>query len=159
MWNECCENWERFWIEYISSAKLFIKFFISYHKRNREASEKIYVGFLQKHGLCSATMWTPPLESTYWELSIEWSPLWVSLDSSGFRNFLDLAKFAAWGSIFGVEVPSYFQQWVLIRWYQIFSMATMVKGCIMTYIYYYITKCVCTVAKSLVRIWLRWHYI
>ena len=30
---------------------------------------------LQKHELCSATTWTPPLESTHWELSFEWSHL------------------------------------------------------------------------------------
>ena len=30
---------------------------------------------LQNHELCSATTWTPPLESTYRELSFEWSHL------------------------------------------------------------------------------------
>ena len=39
-------------------------------------------------------MWTPPLESTHQELSFKWSHLWVSLDSSGFRRFLGLVKFA-----------------------------------------------------------------
>ena len=28
---------------------------------------------LSKLNICSATMWTPPLESTHWELSFEWS--------------------------------------------------------------------------------------
>ena len=29
----------------------------------------------QKHELCLPTTWTPPLESTHWELSFEWSHL------------------------------------------------------------------------------------
>ena len=48
----------------------------------------------QKCELCSATIWAPPLESTHRELSFEWSHLWVSLDSSGFRSFLGLVKFS-----------------------------------------------------------------
>ena len=44
--------------------------------------------------LCYATQWTPPLESTYRELSFEWSHLWISLDGSGFRSFLGFVKFA-----------------------------------------------------------------
>ena len=48
---------------------------------------------LQKHELCSATMWTPPLESTHREPSFEWSHLKISLDGSGLRSFLTLVKF------------------------------------------------------------------
>ena len=47
---------------------------------------------LQKQKACLATMWTAPLESTHGELSYEWSHLYVSLDSSGFRSFLGSVK-------------------------------------------------------------------
>ena len=33
---------------------------------------------LQKHEVCSATVWTPPIESTHRELPFEWSHLQVS---------------------------------------------------------------------------------
>ena len=48
---------------------------------------------MQKHELCSATTRTPPSESTHRELSFEWSHIYISLDSSGFRSFLGLVKF------------------------------------------------------------------
>ena len=48
---------------------------------------------LSKLNICSATMWTPPLESTHRELSFEWSHSYNVSNSPEFRSFLGFIKF------------------------------------------------------------------
>ena len=78
---------------------------------------------LQEHELCSATTTMPLLESTHRELSFEWSHLQISLDSSGFRSFLGLVKFAfcqwiLFSSLFFISFQD-FRSWRRDSWIEV----------------------------------------